>query len=163
MECVISRQWLYRELDGELSASERGMLDLHLSMCPTCAREFRLLRLPQRLSRAAPGIEPSPCFYGRLKARLAADDQAASLWQLILGLSRQVIPALAAITLVLLSLFAYLEMRDPRSDVISAYDWIFTSGDSTQRMLISTQNEITDENILLSLSDPDHPAESRKK
>jgi hypothetical protein len=163
MECITSRQWLYRKLDGELSESELLLLDLHLAKCPACAREYRILQLPQLVSRAVPVLEPQPFFYSRLRARLNDEEQGVTLWQIILGLSRQVIPALAAITLVVLSLFAYLEMRDPRSDVISAYDWIFTSGDREQRMLTADRNEITDESILLSISEPDGHSETRKK
>jgi hypothetical protein len=163
MECIISRQLLYRKLDEDLPEDERLLLDLHFSKCPACAREYRLLQLPLRLSRAMPILKPSPFFYSRLKARLAEEDRGLALGQIILGLSRQVIPALAAITLVLLSLFAYLEMHDPKSDVISAYDWIFTSGDRAQIMLIADQNELTDENILLSISEQEGYSETRKK
>ncbi len=162
MDCTVTRQMLYRRLDGELSDSERVLLDMHLAQCPACTHEYRLLRIPQRLARAIPPFQPSPYFYGRLKARLVEEDQGLTLWQIILGLSRQVIPALAAITLVLLSLYAYLEIRPPSADVISAYDGIFTSGERIQRMFIADQNDITDENILLSISEQ-QSSDVRKK
>jgi hypothetical protein len=163
MECSTSRQWIFRKLDGELSSAENGRLDLHLAGCPACAREWKLRAFPQRLGRELPVFELSPFFYGRLRARLREEEQGVSLWSILLGLSRQVIPALAAITLALLSLFAYLQMREPQTAAIMAYDRIFTAGDRAQRMLIADQNDLTDENILLSISDSEHAANSGRK
>lgn len=164
MECSSAREWLFRRLDDELSSSELERLDAHLAQCPSCAREWRLLTWPQRLSRAIPALEPSPFFYSRLRARLQSEEQSVTLWQIILGLSRQIVPAMAAVTLVLLSFFAYLQVRDPRADVISAYDRIFTSSDRSQMLLNTDQSEITDESVLLAISEQERrPASENRR
>jgi hypothetical protein len=156
MECKASRSLLFRKMDDELSPSEAEQLDSHLLLCSSCAREFNLLLLPRRIAQTFPILEPSPYFYSRLKARIQSEDQAVTIWQIILGLSRHVVPTLAAITLIVLGLFAYFEIRDPMADVFYAYDRIFISGDRPHRMVIADQGEITDESVLFAISEQDH-------
>lgn len=154
MDCTVARDWLFRRMDAELSPSETEQLDSHLARCASCSRELKLLMFPQRIARSIPVLEPSPYFYRRLKARLETEDQAVTMWQVLLGLSRQAIPAFAVITLALLSAFAYVQFQELRADVFWAYDRIFTS-DRPQRMVIADQNEITDETVLLAISEQD--------
>jgi len=153
MQCSTARTWLFRNIDGELTASENGDLNLHLQECPSCAREQRLLSIPRRIGRAAPVLQPSPFFYSKLKARLESESQSLSIWQIILGLSRHFVPALAAITLALLSVFAYFQIQGPRVDVFQAYDRIFLTGDRPQPMIIADQGEITDESVLQAIAE----------
>ena len=105
--------------------------------------------LPQRLGRLSPALEPSPLFYARLRARLENEAQNITVWQVILGLSRQIVPAMATVTLVIISLFAYMEFRGPRPDLYQAYDSIFMTPGHTSRMVIA--EEITDESVIHSL------------
>lgn len=153
MQCSTVRTWLFRSIDGELTASESSDLNLHLQECPSCAREQRLLNIPRRLGRAAPVLEPSPFFYSKLKARLESESQSLNIWQLILGLSRHLVPALAAITLALLSVFAYFQIQGPRVDLFQAYDGIFLTGDRPQAILTADQGEITDESVLQAIAE----------
>lgn len=151
MDCSEIRAWLFRRLDDELSQPERDRLDAHLGGCPSCAREWRLLTLPRRIGRSIPALEPSPFFYARLRARLEREKQSVTIWQVLLGLSRQIVPAMATVTLVIISLFAYYEFRGPRMDLYQAYDSIFMSGDRPSRMVIA--DEVTDESVLHALAE----------
>jgi hypothetical protein len=159
MECSTARSWLFRSLDDELSAAEEEGLSLHLAGCPACAREKKLLGIPRRIGRALPILQPSPYFYARLKARLEKEDQSITIWQIILGLSRHLVPALAAVTLALLSVFVYFQIQGPEVDVSQAYDQIFF-GDRPERMVIADQGEITDESVLRAIAEEEatrHP------
>ncbi len=151
MDCGIARTWLFRLMDEELSPAEREQLNSHLESCPSCTREWKLLTLPRRIGRAIPALEPPPFFYARLRARLERESQAVTIWQLVLGLSRQIVPALATVTLVIVSLFAYFEFRGPSPDLYQAYDSIFMSGDRPTRMVIA--DEVTDESVLHALAE----------
>lgn len=151
LECGTMRDWLFRLMDEEVSAEERKQIDAHLSCCPSCARELRILSLPRRIGRSIPALEPSPFFYARLKARLQREAQSVTVWQIILGLSRQILPAMATVTLVIVSLFAYLEFRGPGPDLYQAYDSIFMSPGHTSRMVIA--EDITDESVLHALAE----------
>jgi len=155
MDCSVARNWLFRKLDAELTPSETQQLDSHLSQCASCAREMRLLMLPRRVAQVMPALELSPYFYSRLKARLKNEEQGVTIWQIILSLSREAIPIFAVITLALLSIFTYYQFRDLRAEVYWTYDRIFTS-DHPQRMVIADQSEITDESVLLAISEQDH-------
>lgn len=164
MDCTVVRNWLSRKLDAELTPSEREQLDSHLVQCASCARGMKLLMLPRRIARVIPILEPSPYFYSRLKARIESEEQSVTIWQIVLGLSRQAIPVFAVITLALLTVFAYYQFQDLRGEVYWAYDRIFTSGEHPQRMVIADQSEITDESVLLAISEQDHrPAISPEK
>ena len=151
MECSVVRSLLFRLMDDELPPEERGLLNVHLASCPSCAREWKILTLPRRIGRSIPALEPSPFFYTRLRARLESEAQSITWWQIILGLSRQIVPALATVTLVVVSLFAYFEFQGPRMDLYQAYDSIFMSGDRPTRMVIA--EDITDESLLHALAE----------
>jgi hypothetical protein len=149
-------------MDNELLPEEREKLDSHLARCPSCSREWRILTLPKRIGRSIPALEPSPFFYARLRARIKGEEQSITIWQIILGLSRQIVPAFATVTLVIISLFAYLEFRGPRPDLYQAYDSIFMSGDRPNRMVIA--DEITDESVIHALAEkPTSPGLSAPK
>ena len=153
MNCSEIRPWILRSIDAELSAQDQERLNAHLLGCAGCAREMKILLLPQRLARALPVCKPSPFFYQKLRARLNAESQTATIWQIVPGLSRQLVPVLATVTLALISVFAYLELRPPEADIYQAYDMIFMSGDHPQRMVIAEQGEITDESVLHAIAE----------
>src|SRR4030042_2623189 len=129
MRCSVARSWRFRLLDRELAQEERVQLEDHLASCSSCTREWKILSLPRRIARSIPVLEPPPFFYSRLRARLELQKQSITIWPIILGLSRQIVPALATVTLLIISLFAYFEFRGPRPDLYQAYDSIFMSGD----------------------------------
>ena len=142
MDCSVARTWLFRRIDDELSSTESKLLDSHLAQCSACTRAFRILAIPRRIGQAIPALQPSPYFYQRLRARIENEAQGITIWQIILGLSRQVVPALAAITLALLSIFVYLKLLGQQTDVYQAYDKIFMSGDRPHRMPDTTTHAI---------------------
>jgi hypothetical protein len=156
MDCSNARSWIFRRLDGDLSAEESARLDAHIAVCSDCARDLKLLLIPRRIAQALPGLKPTPFFYTRLRARIAeSENQSITIWQIILMLSRHMVPALAAITLALLSVFAYFQFSEPQPDVYQAYDRIFMSGDRPQRMVIADQGDITDESVLQAIAEED--------
>jgi Putative zinc-finger len=156
MDCAAARTSIFRSLDQELNVWESEQLQIHLAECPSCARQMKLLLLPRRIGRALPAFEPSPFFYQRLRAQLA-ESQSITIWQVVLGLSRQLVPALAVVTLVLVSVFAYSQLGTTDVDVYQAYDMIFMSGDRPYRMVIADQDDITDEAVLRSIAEDDSP------
>ena len=111
MQCDVIRTWLFRLLDDELAESERELLESHLDVCSSCAREWKVLSMPRRIAVAIPALTPSTRFYRNLRTRLESESQSISPWQLLLVISRQVVPALDVLTLMLISVFAYLQFR----------------------------------------------------
>jgi len=137
-----------RRLDGELQESVSGLLDAHLAICPGCARHARFLDVPRRLARIMPAPEPSPFFSQRVMASIGSEVQGLSIWQVTVGLARYFVPALAAVTLALLSAFTYQQVVPSPEEMYQAYDTIFTAPDRSQRMIIADPADITDERVL---------------
>jgi len=147
MKCTAARDLIFRKFDNELSESETAEFDAHLAECPSCTREYRLLTLPSRIAQAVPPPKPSPFFYRKLSLKLEGEARDAVGWQFIFGLARQVIPALAGITLALLSVFIYVQLSGHEPDLYKAYDRVFISDDQSPEMLSQLGNP-TDEGVL---------------
>jgi hypothetical protein len=156
MDCAAAKISIFCCLDQELDVRESEQLQSHLAGCAPCARQMKLLLLPRRIGQALPAIEPSPFFYQRLRAQLA-ESQNITIWQVVLGLSRQLVPGLAVVTLVLVAVFAYSQLGTTDVDVYQAYDMIFMSGDRPYRMVIADQDEITEEAVFRSIAEEDLP------
>ena len=154
MDCTVARTWMFQKMDEELPPGDCMLLDSHLAQCPSCMRDFDALALPRRIGQSIPAPKPDPYFFSRLKARIESEAQNVNIWQIILGLSRKVVPALAAITLALLSIFAYLQLQGPRLDV-QAYDRVLLSGDRSLSMPTAEQGEVTYESILRAIAEQD--------
>ena len=152
MRCTVVKGKLFRNIDGELSDSEKMELDAHLAVCASCRREYQILTLPNRLACAAPEVTPSPYFFRKLRAQIDAETRETRVWQIALGAIRHLVPALAAITLALLSVFAYLQLRAPDSDLDKAYG-VYLSDQQPERMLVAEQGEITDESVLTAIAE----------
>jgi anti-sigma factor RsiW len=150
MNCKTGRVWILRELDDELSVDEQKQLHAHLTECAFCSREFQLIMLPGRIARSVAGPEPSPYFYSRLKASIESERPPVSLWQIIMGLSRRVVPSFAVVMLAFLAVFTYYHFKNIRTEAYQAYDHIYISGERSPGMVIDN-NEITDETVLLAL------------
>jgi hypothetical protein len=163
MRCSEIRQWILRSLDGELSPGEEERLTAHLRECPVCDWEMKLLSLPRRVARVVPAYEPSAYFYQRLRARLRKAEESITIWQILIGLSRQLVPALAVITLALLSIFSYQQLRSSTADVYQAYDRILIPGDQPRLTVIADQGEITDESVLSAVAEEEAAGEQSKE
>jgi hypothetical protein len=148
MNCTTAQSWLFRKIDGELSDSENTELDAHLSKCTSCGREYRLLILPYRIAQATVPPTASPFFYQKLRMRIEAEAPKVAGWQTFRGLVRSMVPTLAGITLALLSVFAYLQIRGPQTDLYRSYEGAFISEDQIHGMLIADQKDITYESVL---------------
>ncbi len=154
MNCTTVRNLLIRKIDNELSELENAEFDAHLAECASCTREYRLLNLPNRIAQALPPIEPSPFFYRRLRMNLEGEAQRAAGWQIFFGMARQVIPALAGITLALLSVFAYVRLSGREPELYKAYDRVFITEEQPHGML-SGRGDITDETVLSAIAEGD--------
>ena len=102
MNCEQMEKRLIAYLDGRASAAERREAETHLAACVACrtrAEEFRLL---WGVLDGLPGVEVSPAFDARLRARIAAEPPRQSLWATLVPSPRL---ALAASLLVLLSVW----------------------------------------------------------
>ncbi len=162
MECTTARDWLFRLIDGELKSSEKQVLEAHLAGCPGCSQEYQVLTLPRRIAQALPPVEVSPFFYSSLRARLRGEAQGLTIWQMLVGLSHRVVPAMALLTLALLGAFAYEQLSNPSVDVYQAYDRIFMSTDQPHRMVIADQGDITDDSVVRAIAEeePERPFDS---
>jgi hypothetical protein len=155
MECTAIQNWLFRKIDGELSDCENEELIAHLAQCASCAREYNLLALPQRLALTVPAVEPSPYFSRKVITRISNESNVGAFWQIILSPARRIVPALASITLLLLSIYAYVQLYSPNPDLYTAYDGVFTAEDQqTHRMFIA--GDITDESVLSAIAEQEN-------
>lgn len=153
MNCKIAQEKLFRRIDSELLDAEDYELHDHLAQCASCSRDYRLLNLPQQLARKIAPVTASPFFYQKLRLRIEEDAQGIASWQAIRGLARQMVPALAGITLALLSVFAYFQIQAPDVELYRSYDRVFTSDDQSHRMLVAEQKDITYESILTAIAE----------
>ena len=150
MKCTAARNLLFRKIDNELPELEIAELDSHLAGCASCAWEFGILSLPSRVAKVLPPVEPSPFFYQKLRMNLEGEAQRSAGWQIVFGLARQMIPALAGVTLALLSVFLYFQLSGNEPDLYKAYDRVFISEDQPK---IYDQGEITDETVLSAIAE----------
>jgi len=152
MKCAEVQNRLFRKIDGELSESENTLLDAHLAQCPSCTREYRLLALPHRIGEEVPPLTPSPFFYQKLRTRIEGECREMAGWQVIWKIARQMIPALAGITLALLTVLIYLQLQSPKNDP-GAYEGIFIAEDQPSQMLVTEQGDITDVSVLSAIAE----------
>ena len=148
MDCPEVGARLFRMMDGELPKEEVERIHAHLEVCPACAREMRLLTLPRQIARMFPILEPSPYFYKRLRAALESEDRSVGFWQIVMGLSRQVVPALAAVTLILVTAFAYLQVVAPQADFDQVYEGMIVPVSQPEQFVFAGRGEITDDVVL---------------
>jgi predicted anti-sigma-YlaC factor YlaD len=155
MECVKARKQLFRKIDDELSKIESEELDLHLSNCSSCEMEHRILSLPRNISQASTPIVPSPFFYPKLMKRIENETHVTAGWQPFSWMARTIIPALAGITLALLSLFAYFQTKGADVELYSAYESVFIDQAQQPRTLHFKQDDVTDANVLSAIVERD--------
>jgi anti-sigma factor RsiW len=153
MQCAEARNWLFRKIDGELSDSENRALETHLAQCPSCTREYALLAMPRRIAQATPELAPSPFFYQKLKLRIEGEAREMAGWQVFWKLARQVVPALAGITLALLSVFAYFQLHGPEANFYRAYERVLATEEQPRQMLVAEQGDITDVSVLSAIAE----------
>jgi hypothetical protein len=157
MNCATVQSWLFRKIDGELSDPENMELDAHLAKCVSCSREYRLLTLPHRIAQVAPPPALSPFFYQKLRTRIDGETKENAAWQALWSLARPMVPTFAGITLVLLSVFAYQQIRNPEVDPYRTYEKAFIAEDQSYQMLVADQGDITYESILNTIGDQESP------
>jgi hypothetical protein len=153
MECAEVRSWIFRKIDGELSKSEIRDFDDHIGQCHSCAREYGLLELPHRIASEIPSVTPSPFFYKKLNDRIESEAQGMAGWQLFWRLAHQMIPALAGITLALLSALVYLQLQGPKTDIYRDYKGVLLTEEQPHQILIGEQGDITDASVLNAIAE----------
>ena len=152
MKCSEAQRLIFRRIDRELPGRDSELLDAHLSQCSNCARDYKLLSIPRQIAQTIRPIEPSDYFCRTLRTRIEDEARNTIIVQQFLGLARGFIPSLAAVSLALLSIFAYLHLTNPRDDLYAAYKNAFVGEDLHLRAMISEQQSITDANILSALA-----------
>ncbi|MDM7995214.1 MAG: zf-HC2 domain-containing protein [Acidobacteriota bacterium] len=153
MECEDVQKRLVRKIDGELSDSDNNAVNAHLSKCAVCSREYALLALPGRIAPHIPQATPSPYFYQKLQLRINREAQSLAGWQMLWGLARHLIPAMAGITLALLSVLAFLQWQAPQSARFSSYESIFVAQDQPRLLFNAGQGDISDVSILTAIAE----------
>jgi hypothetical protein len=153
MECTEVRTWIFRKIDGELSESENRDFDSHIARCFSCAREYRLMALPHQVAHKIPPVIPSPFFYRKLELQIESEAKGMVGWQLFWLLERRLVPALAGITLALLTAFAYMQLQGSRADGYQDYRGIIITEEQPHRMLAGEQADITDASVLSAIAD----------
>ena len=148
MKCTAMHDLISRKIDSELSESETRTLDSHLEQCTDCAREYGLLTIPGRIAQELTPPEPSPYFGQKVKIRIEDEARSAAVLQLFDSLARRVIPSTMAVTLALLSVFAYLHLRNPQDDLHAAYEEMFIGQDLPLYRRVVERRGITDASIL---------------
>ena len=149
----MAKELLFRQIDQELSELETAELNAHLDICASCRQEYRILSLPGRIAQTLPPVEPSPFFYQRLRSNIEGEAQQVAGWNIFTHLARQVIPALAGITLALLTVFAYIQFTGSEPDLYRAYDRVFITEEQPHQML--SEGDITDESVLNAIAEQD--------
>jgi hypothetical protein len=114
------------------------------------------MALPHRVAREIPPVAPSPAFYKRLELRIESEAQGMAGWQLFWRLERQLVPALAGLTLALLAAFAYLQVQGSKADVYQDYRGVFITEEQPHRMLAGEQADITDASVLSAIAERQH-------
>ncbi|MBP1622157.1 MAG: hypothetical protein H6Q07_177, partial [Acidobacteria bacterium] len=79
--------------------------------------------------------------------------QGMAGWQLFWRLARQMVPALAGITLALLTAFAYLQLQSPKNDTYQDYRGVFFTEEPSHGMLAGDQGDITDASVLSAIAE----------
>ncbi len=153
MKCTTVKELLFRQIDRELSEIDSAELNAHLDSCASCNREYGILSLPKRIAQTLPPVEPSPFFYQRLRSNIEGEAQTVAGWNIFTHLARQVIPALAGVTLALLTVFAYIQFTGSEPDLYKAYDRIFITEEQPHQML--SGGDITDESVLNAIAEQD--------
>ena len=74
-------------------------------------------------------------------------------WQLLWRLARHMIPALAGITLALLTALAYLQMQSAKTDAYQDYRKVFMMEEPSNRMFAGEQADITDASVLSAIAE----------
>ncbi len=161
MDCKGIDKLLIR-LPEELGETERRTVESHVRDCGACAAQWRMASLARNIGSTLPVLEPPPFFAGRVMAAIHAQSREVAPWQGVLALSRHVIPALAAVTLIFVSIFAYVELSPPAADLYQVYESVFSLSERTQLSVIADPAGITDESIMRALAEEDFQTYSSK-
>jgi hypothetical protein len=153
MNCAEVRNLLHPKVDGELADIQNSKVDAHLAQCAACKAEYGILMFPKQVAKTMAPVKPSPFFYQNLKARIESEIQGVANWQIFLRLARQMIPALAGITLALVSVFAYYQLRGPQENLYEVYNRFLIVEDLPHHMIVADQGEITNESVLNTIAE----------
>jgi anti-sigma factor RsiW len=151
MKCTAIQDWLFRKMDGELTDLENKELNAHLAQCAACTKEYNLLRLPYQISLTAPELRPSEFFCRKVQMQIAGEAKSGAFWSAILRPAQRMVPALAGITFLLLSILGYLQLQTPNTEFYSAYDRMFSTEQQPRQM--AAAGDITAESVLSAIAE----------
>ncbi|MCS6816555.1 MAG: hypothetical protein N0A16_02845 [Blastocatellia bacterium] len=147
--------WARAANRGGGAAEEREALAAHLSACPVCAEELRLLALKRILLQAtrAPEAEPMPSLYARVSARLREERvrPVFSFWEAARAFAASVAVVAMILLMLLVGVNVYIHRQIPaeRRDFISA---LMERNFSEAERLVFAGEELSQEGVLSALA-----------
>ncbi len=117
MDCTVSQRELVPFHFGQVEAPLRAQLEQHLTSCPSCLRDYLVLKRDIELGAAA-APAPAPAARARLRQAVAArlpgqPARARARWE------RPIAAAFAGASLVAAMLFAYGVVTTPGGPPLS--------------------------------------------
>jgi anti-sigma factor RsiW len=82
-KCASMEAKLVVYLDGRAQPAERRAVEQHLSTCAACSSRAEEFRALSSVLDDLPSISPSPSFDAALRARIAAEPERRSFWQMM--------------------------------------------------------------------------------
>ncbi|MEJ2108814.1 MAG: hypothetical protein P8Z37_02665 [Acidobacteriota bacterium] len=152
MKCSKAQSLILKKMDRELSESESGILDAHMHQCPQCTRDYKILSIPRQIAQTIVPREPSNFFLQKLTNRIGHEVKNEANVQQLYGLARRLIPSMAAITLALLSIFAFLQLKHPQDDLRAAYEKALFTDDLPVQIMFSKKPNVSDAKILSAIA-----------
>ena len=152
MNCWKIKKRMSAALDGELTLPEEISLTQHLKQCRACRRNWELLKLGANALSATRSIQPPRDFAATLARFIESETRKRSnLWAQFNETAQSLIPAFAALMLIILSLVIALQTaQDSRARERDPEQAIFTTtGDEEPLMLAG--GDITSDQVLRSV------------
>jgi anti-sigma factor RsiW len=108
MKCERMESAMLAVVDGRATAAERERVETHVAGCGACARRMEEMRAAWSALDQLPGLEPSPGFDARLRARLG-EQPAHSRWLGWFPGNLRLVAAVAA----LVAVAVWISLRPP--------------------------------------------------
>lgn len=109
MNCERIEAALLAVVDGRATPEDRRRVETHVATCDSCARRIEEMRGVWTSLDRLEGLEPSPAFDARLRARMA-EQQARAGWRAWLPSHLR----LVAVTAALLAVAVWVSLRPAR-------------------------------------------------
>ncbi len=152
MKCWKTKKQISAALDGELTRPEEMLLTEHLEQCRACRSDWELLKLGANALSAMRSIQPPWDFRAKLARFIESETRKQfNLWTQFNETAKSLIPAFAALMLIILSLVIALQtLQDPRARERDPEQAIFTTTGDEEPLLLAG-GDITSDQVLRSV------------